>query len=271
MSSAAYGDASEFSILVSNDADNALVRASEFAILVSVGVPPSRYAYAPEVRVLVSAQKDRVMVDVAEVVALVSYVTLGVERFTLRSWGFNLDQHQFYVLHLGAEGTWVYDVLSSEWANWETQGFNQWNAEAGAEWNDEVFFGDNNLPTLWRLDPDSFLDDDFRLIRRVVTGGIPANARDTLRSGLLVLSAEKQSDLDDESVPYVQLSISDDGGDTYKLRDALDVDDNPTQDLSWRGLGTIRAPGRIFKIEDEGAVVTIKGANQHIAGEKDAG
>lgn len=272
MASAPYGQAAEFSILVSNVLDSSVsARGAEFVVLVSCGAPPSRYSEASEFAVLASTQKGKVMVDVSELAVLVSYVELGTERFTQRSWGFNFDQHQFYVLHLGAEGTFVFDVLSEQWAQWETQGFNQWNAEAGIEWNDEVYFGDNELPTLWKLNPDSFLDDDFRLIKRVVTGGIPADARGTLRTGMLVLSTEQQSAFDDESVPYVQLSISDDGGVTFNDREALTVDGSKTQDLSWRGLGMIRAPGRVFKITDEGAIVTIKGMDQRLAGEKESG
>lgn len=271
MASAAYGDASEFSILVGR-AGKSNVRASEFAVLVVIGPPPSLHTQVSETRALVSAQKAKVMAEVSEITILVSYVSKGVERFDQRSWGFTFDQHQFYVLHLGSEGTFVYDVLSSEWAQWETQGFDQWNAEAGIEWNDGVYFGDNSLPTLWRLDPDSFLDDDFRPIKRIVTGGIPANARETIRSGLFVLSAEKQSELDTEGTPYVQLSLSDDGGDTWNDREALSIADTVrTQDLSWRGLGIIRAPGRVFKITDESGVVTIKGADQAIVEDKPRG
>lgn len=261
----------ELSILASRTGDKPSVYACEFVVLAACGSPPSRYVYDSEIIALASVQKGKVMTDVSEIVLLVSYVSEGTERFNQRAWGFNFDQHAFYVLHAGSQGTLVYDTLSEQWAEWDTQGFNQWNAEAGIEWNDGVYFGDNQLPTLWRLDPDAFLDDDFRLIKRVVTGGIPAEARDTLRSGLLVLSTEQQATLDDETTPYVQLSISDDGGETWNDREALTVDGSKTQDLSWRGLGMIRAPGRVFKITDEGAIVTIKGADQKIAGEDKQG
>lgn len=269
MASAPYGTLSETELLVSRQFSKPNVIAPELTVLVACGAPPSRYTNLTEASVLVSTQEAKVMVQVTDIVVLVSYIEGGTERFNSRAWGFDLDQHQFYVLHLGVEGTFVYDLLSQQWGQWITQGFDTWNAENGVEWNSEIYVGDNTLPVLWKLDVDAFLDDDFRPIKRVVTGGIPATARETLRSGMLVLSATKQSDVDEDA--YVQLSISDDGGFTYKDRDALAVDDSETQDFSWRGLGTIRAPGRVFKIIDEGAVVTIDGADQQIAGEKSSG
>lgn len=262
---------SDFTILVSRGSNGGKTFASEFVALVSVGPPPSRYIRDSELTLLVSNIAEKTLAKISDVVALVSYAAEGTEKLTNRSWGFNLDQHQFYVLSLGMQGTFVFDVLSTQWAQWQTQGFTGWNMENGVEWNGEVYAGDDSLPILWRMDPDSFLDDDFRPIKRVVTGGIPAEARETMRSGMFVLSATKEGDVDTEGAPYVQLSISDDGGETYKDRDAITLNTAIQQDFSWRGLGTIRAPGRVFKITDEGGFVTIKGADQHLAGEEQQG
>lgn len=264
--------ASELATLVLRGSNGGKAFASELVALVAVGEPPSRYVLDSELALLVSNTAEKTVAKVTETVALVSYVAKGTEKLTSRAWGFSLDQHQFYVLSLGTQGTYVFDVLSTQWAQWQTQGFAGWNMENGVEWNGEVYAGDDSLPILWRMDPDSFLDDDFRPIRRVVTGGIPAEARETMRSGTFVLSATKEGNIDAEGTPYVQLSISDDGGFTFKDREALKLDAvSPTQDFSWRGLGTIRAPGRVFKITDEGGFVTIKGADQHLAGEQRQG
>lgn len=265
----AYGRVSEFAILLASGDGVATSYASEFVLLVATGIPNSRHTPVSELVALVARQEEKVVAKVSEAVVLVAYTAQAQERFDSRSWGFNLDQHQFYVIHLGEQGTIVFDVLTSQWSQWQTEGFSTWNAEAGIEWNDEVYFGGREDNTLWRMDPDSFVDEDFRLIKRIVTGGIPAEARNTLRSGMFVLSATKQEVVDDESVPYVQLSISDDGGFTFKDREQIELTGSETQDFSWRGLGTIRAPGRVFKITDEGGFVTIKGADQKIQGEDD--
>ena len=266
MSSSPFGQVGELTILTSRVGKPA-VKASELVALVVVGTPPSRYIQSSELVGIVSYQKGKVVAHVSEIVALVSYTVGGTERFNSRAWGFTLDQHPFYVLHLGSEGTFVFDALTSQWAEWGTEGYVGWNAENGVEWNNQVYYGDNEGPTLWRMDPESFLDDDFRTITRIVTGGIPATGRQTIRTGMFVLSMTKQSDIDTLSDPYVKLSISDDGGKTFRDLNVLTFDDSETQDLSWRSLGVIKAPGRVFRIEDQGGLVTISGADLTVDGE----
>lgn len=264
-----YSFAHELSVLAAREGQPKAF-ADELVVLVVCGTPPTRYIPATELSVLASKTEGKVVAKVTEVCVLISYAAEATEKLNSRSWGFNFDQHQFYVLHLGEQGTVLYDVLTQEWCQWQTEGFSTWNAEGGVEWNNEVYFGGREDNALWRMDPDSFLDEDFRTIRRVVTGGIPAEARNTLRSGMFVLSAIKEGEIDDESTPYVQLSISDDGGFTFKPREQIVLNDAPQQDFSWRGLGTIRTPGRIFKVEDVGGFVTIKGADQHLRNEEES-
>lgn len=259
----------QLSLLVASEGRPS-VFASEFVALVVIGQPPSRYIPVSELAVLVVTEQGKIVSQVSETLALVVYAVGGTERLNSRAWGFEFDQHQFYVLHLGQQGTFVYDILSGEWAQWQTAGSNTWNMENGVVWNGEVYAGDNANATLWKLDPESYLDDDFRTITRVVTGGIPAEGRDGLNSGMLVLSSTRQGLVDDESVAYVKLSISDDGGFVYRDRNQIVIDpDKETQDFSWRSLGTIKRPGRVFKITDVGGFVTINGANQDIEGEDD--
>ena len=262
-----FAQVSSTVIKASHQSDFGSLHASEIVALVAAGPPPSRYLSVANLSALASAQQDNVMLEVSDVVILASFVERGTERLNSRAWGFNFDQHQFYVAHLGEEGTFVYDILTGQWAKWETAGYSTWNAENGIEWNNEVYFGDNTGPTLWKLDPDSYLDDDFRLITRVVTGGIPAEARETIRTGMFVLSVTKQGEIDDESTPSVQLSLSADGGFSWNDRDAITINSAELQDFSWRSLGIIKSPGRVYKVTDTGAFVTIKGADQKLGGE----
>lgn len=269
MVSSPFAQTSQLAALVTRQGV-ASVAASDLWALVVTGPPPSRYTDVSQLVGLASVQEDNVMVQVSQLAVLVTYIEGATEKLNLRAWGFSLDQHQFYVMHLGEQGSFVYDILSGEWSQWRTEGFNTWNMESGVTWNDEVYAGDNSGPTLWRLDPDSYLDDDFRLITRIVTGGIPAEARATIKTGMFVLNATKQGEIDDQSTPYVQLSISDDGGFVFRNREQKEVTEAAeTQDFSWRSLGTIKYPGRVFRITDVGGFVTIRGANQTIDGEGD--
>lgn len=257
---------SELAILAANQG-RASAEVSELVALVAIADPPTRYIDTSEVVALVAYEKAEPVTQVSELVMLVTYVSTPPETYNSRAWGFTLDNHNFYVLHLGQEGTFVFDQEAQQWYQWQTEGYNNWNMENGIEWNDQVYAGDSVGPTLWRLDPDGFLDEDFKLIRRIVTGGIPAVARQSISTGMFVLSISPEGPLDDQSDPYVQLEISDDDGKTFRSLGSILLNGDETQDLSWRGLGTIKYPGRIYRITDEGGVVRINGADQTTRGE----
>lgn len=266
---AVFGRVSQLQLVAARDNDKASVCVSELAAVVASASPLTRYTFVSELAAIAVSLSEKNMTAVSEIAAVVAYVTGGTEKFNSRGWGFTLDQHQFYVLHLGNQGTVVYDVLSQEWAEWQTEGYVGWNAEHGIEWNDEVYFGDISLPTLWKMSLESDLDEDFRTITRVVTGGIPATGRTAIGTGMFTLSATPQATLisDGDDVPFIVLSISDNGGKLFRDRNTILVDGNETQDLSWKGLGMIKAPGRIFKITDTGGFIRIDGADQKLDGE----
>lgn len=244
-----------------DDPPSSRVDVSEIVALVAIGDPPSRWADVSEIVGLVSYTKDQPVTQVSEIIGLVSYVSSPPETYNSRAWGFTFDQHPMYVLHLGQQGTFVYDLLAQQWYQWQTQGYNNWNMENGVEWNGQVFAGDSQTGDLWRLDEDGFLDEDFKLIKRIVTAGVTAEARNTVSSGMLVLSMSPEGELDTLSDPYVRLDISDDDGKTYAELETIALTGDETQDISWRGLGLIRYPGRVFRITDEGGMVRINGAN----------
>ena len=56
----------------------------------------------------------------------------------------------------------------------------------------------------------------------------------------------------------VELLYSDDRGDSYVSAGAITTqDDNYDIRASWRSLGSFRSPGRLFRIEDDGALKRI--------------
>jgi len=264
-----YAQVPELFTLASIQSDRGAAAVSEAFVLVSTGPPPPRFIDVSEACAFVSVLQDKPVAQVSEAFVLVSYVTGPATQSKSRAWGFTFDMHQFYVLHLGNTGTWVYDTMTDQWSQWGTEGIITWNMEYGVEWNGGVYAGDQSNGTIWKLDPDSYLDDDFRLITRRVTGFIPMNGRKTMRTGSLILATTPQTTLEASPAPSVSLSISDDKGVTWNNRGSLTVVQNRTQDLSWRGLGLIRAPGRVFKIEDVGGLLTIDGADLEDRNEQD--
>lgn len=235
------------------------VKVSEVTALVSTGPPNAQYTDVGNLTALVSARLDNNMsAQVSQVNALVSYLTGAPALFTLRAWGFNLDQHQFYVIHLGNQGTFVYDIMTGQWAKWQTEGYVTWNMEYGVEWNRDIYAGSSIGNSLWKVDKYNFLDEGFRTITRVVTGGISVKGRETLKTGPFILDVTKQTPLAiGMDAPTITMSLSDDGGETYMTRETITVDSKPDQDIAWTGLGSVQTPGRVFNVTDSGGMVRI--------------
>lgn len=192
------------------------------------------------------------------------------EDTRLRAWAFTFDGHKFYVLHLGMFGTLIYDSTTDQWAQWQTEGYPGWNAEQGLNWYNDIVFGDNQNGILWRADPESMLDDDFRPIRRVATAILPARGRQTVTLDSVFVTASVGFPTSDE--PLVQLRFSDNYGQTWTDMTDLAVvivNEDYSQEIAFRSLGSFGAPGRVIEISDYGGVVRIDDASYDAQGEMD--
>lgn len=256
-----YGQISRLSLLSVNEARSG-GQVSGMAALVVAGPPDSRYSHVSRLVANVAINESLQMGLVSSVTALVVYFTEERDVYNSRAWGFTLDEHQLYVLTLGQQGTYVYDIKTQQWHKWQTAGYSGWNFEYGVEWDGQVVGGDNSSGTLWKLDYASFLDEDFKPITRVVTGGFPATHRESFDLGIFTLRARpEKSSFDAADAPTVQLSVSRDQSETFVERETLSITGAASQDLSWRGMGQVRYPGVVFKITDSGGLVTLYGAD----------
>ncbi len=208
----------------------------------------------------------------SEVAMLVAYNTEAVENLENRVWEFSLDGHTFYVLTLGEQGTFVYDTSTEEWSQWKTQGITSWNMEIGTTWQDQVIAADRSNGIIWKLDPDSFIDDDFKAQIRSVTGGLAMRQRAFIPNYAFRLTASlgkpEVPNTVPATLPSVNLSFSDDQGNTFiDMGDVTIIEDDFEQELAWLSLGTMQAPQRVFKITDTGAVARIDGADAEVGEE----
>lgn len=262
---------SQFGLLaVESSASQSGPQTSQFATLVVFsGEPIPKYSSTPQFAgIVVEDSQTLEGPQTSQFGALVVYAENVREQLNIRSWGFELDGHEFIVYALGTQGTYVYDDLTGRWSNWYTQGYaNQWNAEIGIYWYDGRYVAASiQDPTVVELMFDSQFDDGFRTIYRTVTGLVSLKHRtNNLPVGALHLDASvgAPSSVDPLSlvVPRIGMRYSDDEGETWTDFEyvALDVG-GFKQDVQWRSLGTIFAPGRIFQISDDGGVIRIDGA-----------
>lgn len=195
---------------------------------------------------------------------------------TIRTWTFSLDGHDFYVLRLGDDTTFVYDVYSEQWVEWGDQETPLWGLSCGQNWiggngisqnyGSNVVAGDDNYGLLWFLDPEQPYDQhpveanptQEIYFTRIAMGQSVVTGRQVLPCYAAWLTTDMGDPAYDGA--EVNLSISDDAGVTFDDMGNIVVNlgaDYP--EISWYSLGQITAPGRLFKITDDGAITRIDG------------
>jgi len=244
-----------------------IVRMSTVAGLAVYKGPAARITRASTVAALVVyANPPNAIPRVSTAAALVVWGDqIGDENRT-RAWVYTLDGHTFYVLDLGQEGTFLYDLTTQQWCQYVTEGHDGWNVRAGVMWGEDnrIVGGDGYHGVVWEVDPDTFDDEDGLVeIEHTVTGGIMTRSRvfhsvEELRvAGSLGLFTSPET-------AEIRLRISDDNGENYTDMGTIPVDPNVPLEAVWRSLGSFMAPGRIFEISDIGGMFRIDGADVYI-------
>lgn len=225
-----------------------------------------------QARVLSTGQVNNV-IEVSQARTL-AVVRGRVYNPKLRAWTFRLDSHEFYVLRLADEKTLVYDMTAGQWYWWSSEDFNYWRLNIGMNWRSpgqnsfnfgsNIVAGDHAFGLLWFLDPEQGYDDDptgggiFYTFPRVATGQMIARSRNYVGCYEVFLTAS--GGFPALTGSQVTLEYSDDVGNTYVNAGSLVATaGNYNQEFAWRSLGKFGAPGRLFRITDNGAFPRIDG------------
>lgn len=177
-----------------------------------------------------------------------------------KAWFFTMDGHTFYVLNTVGEKSLVFDFTTRQWHIWYTAGMEFWNMFRGTNWGGKVVAADDSSNQIWELDMYDELDQGELQIERVVTGFQPLRGRNSVLIGSAQLMASVGSPSD--SGAAVRMRFSNDEGVTWS--DYFDVDllvDDYEQRVSFRSLGRLRPPGRIWEISDVGGLMRIDKMN----------
>jgi hypothetical protein len=196
-----------------------------------------------------------------------------VDEPKIRAWTCTLDAHDYYVLRLGSYyPTLVYDTYSQQWSIYGSGTGDPWRAYTGRNWlggrklalnYSDVVVGDDGTGALYFLSPDDDYDDDAltgnetpRSFRRRLTGQIVVKPGyiSTPCFGVQLYGSIGSG----PETLNVNLEVSDDRGFTYDDMGniALDAADYNAR-VNWLSLGSMIAPGRLFRVTDEGALKRI--------------
>lgn len=192
----------------------------------------------------------------------------------IKCWTFTLDGHEYYVLKLGNQETLIYDTLAEAWYIWGSGDGDLWRAYTGCNWlggtkqgggyGSNIVVGDDGNGSLYFLDPDGEADDDsllgsatLRPYQRVIQGQAVMKGYNSWPCYAVELQGSIGY-VDEDTYTDVTLSVSDDQGNSYVDCGTITVPrDDVNARLQWRSLGSMRAPGRIFKVVDYGALTRI--------------
>lgn len=197
---------------------------------------------------------------------LVAFKTGIASDPNFRSWAWNLDGHVFYNLVLGDEGSFVFGLSTGRWSQFVTEGYPVWNAEAGIVRRGQVLAADVLNPIIWEVTPDVATDEGFKPIRRVVTAISPVRGRDGVGVGEIIVYASADTQQPGDVPPTMTLSYSDDQGASFETFATYEITGD--SEYSFRSLGSMYAPGRVWRIEDVGGPVRISDAWIDVEGDE---
>ncbi len=165
------------------------------------------------------------------------------DAMDLRASFFVKDQHPVYVLTLGADATWLYDLSTQAWSRANSDGYDFWRSDLFCNIGDVVLSRDALSNQIFRLDPDLLGDDGDTFTRQFA-------ARIEVPAGMLTI-ANIQLDCaqgrgprtGQGSAPLIGMQICRDLN-TYgplKYR-SMGETGNYTKTPRWNALGTLKAP-----------------------------
>lgn len=240
-------------------------RATQFGALVAFAPQATFSTNASSVVALVSEEGQDVP-RMSQAVMLVAFRTGPRENLEVTAWTFEFDGHTFYVLNLGDAGTYVYDITTGQWSQFQTEGLNGWNMINGISWRGETIGADEQNPLIYQMNPLSFEDDGYKRIKRTVTGGLSVRQRTFIPVyAFRITGSVGEPSMTDATI---NLRYSDDQGRTYIDAGSLTIEAGANeQELLWTSLGLIQSPQRIFEVSDFGGLARINGADAEIGEE----
>lgn len=179
------------------------------------------------------------------------------------SWTYELDGHLFYGLNLGLQGSAVYDVTTQRWGSWKSGSLPFMNINLTAVWQGETYGASLIEPTLLKFNPDSVVDEGFRVNSYILSGRVEYQDRDYV--GMPEAQVAGSVGLRGGDVV---LRYSNDDGATWSADRTRTVAPGARgTNVVFYDLGSIRAPGRLIEVEDTGTMRRISSVRVNLDSE----
>lgn len=249
-------------------AEPSSVRAEQFDAVAIGGIIAKRVRVSEADAVGIGSDEGKntvLRVEQADVVVIAAVGDIPEQPLDILAFRYDLDGHLFYGIHVAGRGTFVYDFLTQQWSRWQTADFTTWNAQYHVKWNGGAYAASMIDSSVIEINPDSILDDSFRTNTFLVSGRLETQSRRWLPNGevhLLGSIGDRGGD--------IVLRYSDDDGATFGPDRTVTVTaGDRDQSVLFQNLGSVKSPGRIYQIEDEGTLRRVQSLRSKI-GEGDA-
>ena len=236
-----------------------------YAVAIGGKVAPYLYVHNEHIAAVAGNDGESAVLRVHELHAVVVAAegVIPEQPLVINAFPYDIDGHVFYGLHIRGRGTFVYDLMTGQWMQWQTANFLYWNAQYHVKWNDQFYASSLIDSTLVVVNPNSVLDDSFRTNTFLATGRLESQSRRYIQNPEAQLFGSIGLRGGDVALRY-----SDDEGDTWSTDRVVTVSPGVRDaNVMFYDLGSVKAPGRIFQIEDEGTMRRIQTLNAMMGGE----
>lgn len=180
-------------------------------------------------------------------------------KASLGAMAYNYSGHAYYVLSADSF-TWVYNRTTATWSKRFSYELNRWRASHAVEFAGNIIVGDYSTNKLYKVSRSAYDEAGNNLIWRARTAPMHAYPNQISCDELyldFVMGVGLVSSDAHASNPQVGLRWSDDGGYSWsnQLFRSLGATGVQTQRVTYAGLGSTQATGRIWEVECSSPVI----------------
>jgi hypothetical protein len=170
----------------------------------------------------------------------------------LRGWAFRRNRADFYVLTFD-QGTWVFNMSTPSWNKWDSFGYPYFRGHLGIQDGIIAYAADSDSANIYKLGQNA---EDFGTdpIISQASGFVPWTGKQQPCFSVNVRADVGWAPSYDSPDQWIALKWSDDYGFTWSEPMHLSMGEKGQYDtdISFRSLGLIKRPGRLFELSYSG-------------------